>query len=96
MIFDDFDNAMEANEIVNSDRDECEDFLDANGQDVSEFDDDVIQFVDRDGEWEIDDGMDGDHASALASAGWGTDEDYGDFGADEYVFDSDLDSYGEY
>lgn len=24
--------------------------------------------------------MDGDHASALASAGWGTDEDYGDFG----------------
>ena len=26
---------------------------------------------------EYDDGMDGDHASALASAGWGTDEDYG-------------------
>jgi hypothetical protein len=25
--------------------------------------------------------MDGDHASALASAGWGTDEDYGYFGA---------------
>jgi len=24
--------------------------------------------------------MDGDHTSALASAGWGTDEDYGDFG----------------
>lgn len=24
-----------------------------------------------------DDSMDGDHASALASAGWGTDEDYG-------------------
>ena len=24
--------------------------------------------------------MDGDHASALASAGFGTDEDYGDFG----------------
>ena len=23
--------------------------------------------------------MDGDHASALASAGWGTDEDYGAF-----------------
>lgn len=23
--------------------------------------------------------MDGDHASALASAGWGTDEDYGSF-----------------
>jgi len=25
--------------------------------------------------------MDGDHASALASCGWGTDEDYGDWGA---------------
>lgn len=29
---------------------------------------------------EIDDGMDGDAESALASAGWGTSEDYGDFG----------------
>lgn len=28
-----------------------------------------------------DDSMDGDHESALASAGWGTDEDYG--GGDE-------------
>jgi len=27
--------------------------------------------------------MDGDHASALASAGWGTDEDYG-YASDEY------------
>ena len=26
---------------------------------------------------EPDESMDGDHASALASAGWGTDEDYG-------------------
>jgi hypothetical protein len=26
--------------------------------------------------------MDGDAQSALASAGWGTDEDYGDFGGD--------------
>lgn len=26
--------------------------------------------------------MDGDHASALASIGWGTDEDYGYFGDD--------------
>lgn len=25
--------------------------------------------------------MDGDHASGLASAGWGTDEDYGDYGS---------------
>ncbi len=27
--------------------------------------------------WDYNDSMDGDHASALASAGWGTDEDYG-------------------
>jgi hypothetical protein len=32
---------------------------------------------------EYDDYMDGDHASALASAGWGTDEDYG-YASDEY------------
>lgn len=30
------------------------------------------------------DDKDGDAASALASAGWGTDEDYGDFGGGEY------------
>ena len=29
---------------------------------------------------EYDDSMDGDHESALASAGWGTDEDYGYYG----------------
>lgn len=29
---------------------------------------------------EYDDSMDGDHESALASAGFGTDEDYGDYG----------------
>ena len=28
----------------------------------------------------FDDSMDGDAQSALASAGWGTDEDYGHFG----------------
>lgn len=27
--------------------------------------------------------MDGDHESGLASAGWGTDEDYGYYGVDE-------------
>jgi len=32
---------------------------------------------------ERDDPMDGDHATALASAGFGTDEDYGCFGGDE-------------
>ena len=29
---------------------------------------------------QYDDSMDGDHASALASIGWGTDEDYGYYG----------------
>lgn len=29
-----------------------------------------------------DDSMDGDHDSAMESAGWGTDEDYGYFGED--------------
>lgn len=29
--------------------------------------------------YEPNESMDGDHASALASAGWGTDEDYGHF-----------------
>ena len=35
------------------------------------------------GEQGYDDSMDGDHASALASAGFGTDEDYGSF-CEEY------------
>ena len=39
----------------------------------------------QEGEEEVeyfDDDMDGDAASALASAGWGTDEDYGGYGVD--------------
>jgi hypothetical protein len=31
---------------------------------------------------DYDDSMDGDHESGLASAGWGTDEDYGFYGDD--------------
>jgi len=41
--------------------------------------DDFNDFTDGEGE-EWDDSMDGDHESGLASAGWGTDEDYGYFG----------------
>ena len=33
---------------------------------------------------EMDESMDGDHDSAMASAGFGTDEDYGCFGGDEW------------
>ena len=42
---------------------------------------------------EGDDSMDGDAESALASAGWGTDEDYGHFGDCE---DCAEDHYYEY
>jgi len=31
---------------------------------------------------DIDESMDGDHDSAMESAGWGTDEDYGYYGED--------------
>ena len=33
---------------------------------------------------DYDDSMDGDHDSAMESAGWGTDEDYGYFGGEDY------------
>ena len=39
---------------------------------------------DDEGDLDYDDPMDGDHASALASAGMGTDEDYGCFGGDDF------------
>lgn len=45
-----------------------------------EFDENEEYYRD---EYEYDDSMDGDHASALASAGWGTDEDYGG-GCDDF------------
>ncbi len=38
-----------------------------------------LDWLDRNPE----DSMDGDHESALSSAGFGTDEDYGSFGPDE-------------
>ena len=43
-----------------------------------------VAIVEVEDEWEddydYDDSMDGDHESALASCGWGTDEDYGYYG----------------
>lgn len=38
-----------------------------------------------------DESMDGDHASALASAGWGTDEDYEHNSIDELYADMERD-----
>jgi len=56
-----------------------------------EYDDDLIggdsdlwDEYDADDEYDGDPGWaDGDHDSAMASIGWGTDEDYGYFGGDE-------------
>lgn len=45
---------------------------------------------DDEGERDYDDSMDGDHESALASVGWGTDEDYGGTG-DDWDFGGDFD-----
>lgn len=50
--------------------------------DVEEFAERNGLLDDEDGE-EFDDSMDGDHDSAMASAGWGTDEDYGHYGSEE-------------
>ena len=47
---------------------------------VESMKEEIIAFQDQFQE-EYNDHLDGDHASALASAGWGTDEDYG--GTDE-------------
>ena len=48
---------------------------------------DVEDFASRSGILEedtgVDDSMDGDHDSAMASAGWGTDEDYGHYGPED-------------
>lgn len=49
---------------------------------------DVEEFAERlldDGEEEtdVDDSMDGDHDSAMASVGWGTEEDYGHYGPED-------------
>jgi hypothetical protein len=52
--------------------DESHDRDDVNYDDYSDFYD----------EEDYDDSMDGDHDSAMESAGWGTDEDYGYYGDD--------------
>lgn len=47
-----------------------------------EIDFENLRFEDEDDYY--DDSMDGDHESGLRDAGFGTDEDYGFFGGDEY------------
>jgi len=70
----------------------CEDFdMDYNyddhdafyGEDSASYHPDADHEVESqfdDYEDDFDDSMDGDHESGLASAGWGTDEDYGFYG----------------
>lgn len=55
--------------------DDVEDMLDAN---------ELSARFQEDADEDYDDSMDGDHESALASAGFGTDEDYGYYGGDDY------------
>jgi hypothetical protein len=43
----------------------------------------MLQVNDINLDYDYEDSMDGDAASALASAGWGTDEDYG-YAGDEF------------
>jgi hypothetical protein len=55
--------------------------VDSNGNSVGEVE---VDWDEEDyDEYDYDDSMDGDHESGLASAGWGTDEDYGYFGGGE-------------
>ena len=49
---------------------------------LEEIDFENLRFEDEDDYY--DDTMDGDHESGLRDAGFGTDEDYGFFGGDEY------------
>jgi hypothetical protein len=51
---------------------------------LNDYEDDFDDFDDY-----YDESMDGDHDSAMTSAGWGTDEDYGYYGDDREDFHSD-------
>jgi hypothetical protein len=50
--------------------------------DYDDYNDDIENSGELDWENDYDDSMDGDHDSAMTSAGWGTDEDYGYYGDD--------------
>ena len=65
---------------------------DADHEIASQFDEEEEENEDEEWSDDYDDSMDGDHESGLASAGWGTDEDYGHYGDD---IDAFHDYYGE-
>ena len=52
--------------------------------DAAERDAADIEAMENDPDYGPEDDMDGDHASALASCGWGVDEDYGGYGGEEW------------
>jgi len=57
---------------------DCDSLADEIGDDTSEYDDDDWNGED---DWQdLDERMDGDFDSAMTSAGFGTDEDYGYYG----------------
>jgi hypothetical protein len=60
--------------------DESHDSDDVNYDDYNDFHDDK----DEDYDDSFDDSMDGDFDSAMRDAGFGTDEDYGYFGGEDY------------
>jgi len=84
------DNAME--DDMNYD-----DYNDFYGEslDYDDYNDDIENSGELDWENDYDDSMDGDHDSAMTSAGWGTDEDYGYYDDGREDFHSD-DGYGYY
>jgi len=73
--------------LWNDDYEPLEEFLVNNGYPQSEVSF-AMKWVRmwKDDEKNYDDSLDGDFDSAMKSAGWGTDEDYGDFGdfGDDY------------
>lgn len=68
---------------IDSNYDDHDDFY-GESADYSDYNDDRDFDDENSGEvdWEYNDSMDGDHDSAMESAGWGTDEDYGYYGED--------------
>jgi len=58
-----------------------------NYDDYNDFHYGEVEAEDLENNW--DDSMDGDHDSAMTSAGWGTDEDYGYYGDDREDFHAD-------
>ena len=84
------DNAYEDDHMFFNESNESDEYL---YDDYNDFNEMVEDGADED--WDddsYDDSMDGDHESGLASAGWGTDEDYGHYGND---IDAFHDYYGE-